>query len=373
MNKRIYLASPHMSEENYELAFIKEAFDTNWISPVGANLDGFEKDVCEFTGSPYAVALNSGASSLHFALKLAGVKQDDIVFCQTQTYVATANAILYEKATPVFIDSELDTWNMSPEYLKEAFKKYPNAKAVLVVHIYGMSAKMDEIVAICKEHGAALIEDAAESLGTFYKNRHTGTLGDYGILSFNGNKIITTSTGGMLLSKKQEDILTAKRWSLQAKEDARYFEHKEVGYTHRMSNILAGIGRGQMKVLKSRIEKKKYIFEYYKKGLSDIKEISFMPMSEDCDSNCWLTSIQIEKSKIKPLDIMMALEKENIESRLAWKPMHLQPLFRDNDFIGKDVSETLFKNGICLPSDTKLTDNDLDRIIGIIKELWKYE
>lgn len=368
--KKIYLASPHMSDEGFELEYIKEAFETNWISPVGANIDAFEKDICEFTKSPYAVALNSGASALHFALKLAGVREGDIVFCQSNTYVATANAILYVGAIPVFIDSELETWNLSPEYLEEAFSKYPNAKAVLVVHIYGMSAKMDEIKAICKKYGAKLIEDAAESLGTFYKGKHTGTIGDYGILSFNGNKIITTSTGGMLLTKNKDEMNIAKKWSLQSKEPSKFFEHHEVGYTYRMSNILAGIGRGQMKILKDRIQKKKYINNYYKEKLKDITEIEFMPTYQDCDSNFWLNAILVHGDKVSVIDIMNALEKENIESRLAWKPMHLQPLFNNNDYIGSKNAESIFKNGICLPSDTKLTDTDLDRIINIIKGLF---
>ena len=369
MKERIYLASPHMSDEGYEMEFIKEAFDTNWIAPFGANLDGFEKELCDYTGAENAVALNSGAAALHFALKLAGVKEGDIVFCQSLTYVATANAILYDKAIPVFIDSDYESWNISPEYLEEAFKKYPNVKAVMVVHIYGMSAKMDEIRALCNKYNVPLIEDAAESLGTTYKGKQTGTLSDYGVYSFNGNKIITTSTGGMLVSDNKEGLARAKRWSIQAKDEARYFQHSEVGYTYRMSNILAGIGRGQLKVLDQRVQKKKYIYNYYKNALKDIKDISFMPMNDWQDSNCWLTSIQL-KGNVKPLDIMLALEEDNIESRLAWKPMHLQPVFDGYDFVGSEVSETLFKNGICLPSDTKLTDEQLDRIINIVKGLW---
>src|SRR5690554_2176967 len=246
MKERMYLASPHMSDEGYELEFIKDAFIKNWIAPAGENITGFEEDVKKFTKSPYAVALNSGAASLHLALKLAGIKEGDIVLCQSNTYVATANAILYEKAIPVFVDSDVDTWNISPEYLEEALEKYPNAKAVMIVHIYGMTPKMDEIIEICNRYNVPLIEDAAESLGTFYKGKHTGTLGDYGALSFNGNKIITTSSGGMLLLKDEEEAKTAIKWSLQGKEEANHFHHKDVGYTYRLSNILAGIGRGQM-------------------------------------------------------------------------------------------------------------------------------
>lgn len=370
--QRIYLASPHMSEEGYELEFIKDAFDKNWISPAGENIINFEEDVKAYTKSPYAVALNSGAASLHSALRLAGVKEGDIVLCQSNTYVATANAILYEKAIPVFVDSDWDTWNISPEYLEEAIKKYPNAKAIMIVHIYGMTPKMDEILEIAKRYNVPVIEDAAESLGTFYKGKHTGTLGDYGVLSFNGNKIITTSSGGMLLTKNKEEAERALKWSAQAKDPANHFEHSEVGYTYRLSNILAGIGRGQMKVLDKRVDKKKYIFNFYKEALKDIEDITFMPTEHDfLECNYWLSAFVIdENSKVKNIDIFNELNKNNIESRIAWKPMHLQPLFKDNDFIGSNVSEDIFNRGLCLPSDTKLTDEDLNRIVSIIKNLW---
>lgn len=370
MNKRIYLASPHMSDEGYEQSFIKEAFDSNWIAPAGANIDNFEKELSDYVGIPYATALTSCTAALHAAVRLTGATTGDVVFCQTYTYVATANAILYEGATPVFIDSEPDTWNMCPKALEEAFKKYKNVKAVMVVHIYGMAAKMDELLEICNRYNVPLIEDAAESLGSLYKGKHTGTLGTYGCYSFNGNKIITTSLGGMFVSRNREEVERVRNWSAQAKVPAPYFQHEEVGYTTRMSNVLAGIGRGQLKVLEKRVEKKRYIYNYYKKGLSDIKEISFMPIHDDINrSNCWLTALQIE-GKVKPIDIKNALEENNIESRLAWKPMHLQPLFKDCDFVGTNVAETLYNKGICLPSDTKLTDDDLDRIIGIIRGLF---
>lgn len=373
MSKRIYLASPHMSDEGYELDFIKDAFEKNWIAPAGENIINFEEDVKSYTKSPYAVALNSGAASLQTALRLAGVKQDDIVLCQSNTYVATANAILYEKAIPVFVDSDWDTWNISPEYLEEALKKYPNAKAIMIVHIYGMTPKMDEILEIAKRYNVPVIEDAAESLGTFYKGKHTGTLGNYGVLSFNGNKIITTSSGGMLLTKNKEDAERALKWSAQAKDEANHFEHSELGYTYRLSNVLAGIGRGQMKVLDKRVEKKKYIFEYYKNALKDIKDITFMPTEHDfLECNYWLSAFLIDKnSKVKNIDIFNELNKNNVESRIAWKPMHLQPLFKDSDFIGSNVSEDIFDRGLCLPSDTKLIDEDLNRIVSIIKNLWK--
>ena len=365
MKERIYLASPHMSEEGYEMAYIQEAFDSNWIAPAGPHLKAFEDEMCEYTGAKHALALNSGAASLQFALKLSGVKEGDVVFCQSLTYVATANAILYEKAIPVFIDSDFESWNMSPEYLEEAFKKYPDVKAVMVVHIYGMAAKMDEIRAICKKYDTPLIEDAAESVGTYYKGQHTGTLSDYGVLSFNGNKIMTTSSGGMLLSEDKEGLERALKWSLQGKEDAPYFEHHEVGYTYRLSNVLAGIGRGQLKVMNRRKEKKRYIYDYYKKALGDILGVSFMPMNEWQESNCWLTCMQLEDETL-PMKIKDALEEENIESRLAWKPMHMQKVFEGSDFIGSNVSETLFKHGICLPSDTKLIASQLDTIINTV-------
>lgn len=370
MKKKIYLASPHMSDEGYEMKYIKEAFETNWIAPAGENIDMFEKELAEYVGMPYAAALNSCGAALHSSIKLAGVKPGDIVFCQTYTYVATANAILYEKAIPVFIDSEEDTWNMCPKALEKAFKKYPNVKAVVVVHIYGNSAKMDEIVELCKKYNVPLIEDAAESLGTIYQGKQTGTFGDYGCYSFNGNKVITTSTGGMFVSRKKEDVERVRKWSLQAKEEARYYHHEEVGYTYRLSNILAGIGRGQLKVVEDRVAKKRYIYNYYKEALKDIKDINFMPIDYKGRSNCWLSTILL-KGKVKPLDIMLALEKENIESRLAWKPMHMQPLFKDCDYVGGKVAQTLHETGICLPSDTKLTDKDLDRIIKVIRGLWK--
>jgi len=370
MSERIYLASPHMSDEGYELDYIKEAFESNWIAPAGPHLKAFEDEMCSYTGAKHAVALNSGAAALHFALKLVCVEPGDVVFCQTLTYVATANAILYEKATPVFIDSDEESWNLSPELLEEAFKKYPKVKAVMVVHIYGMAAKMDEIKAICKKYNTPLIEDAAESLGTYYKGKHTGTLSDYGILSFNGNKIITTSTGGMLLSEDKDGLERALKWSIQGKEDAPYFEHHEVGYTYRLSNILAGLGRGQLKILEQRRQKKKYIFNYYKEAFKEYQDISFMPMNDWQDSNCWLTCIQL-KDSLLPLKIKNVLEKENIESRLAWKPMHLQKVFEGCDFIGGKVSERLFRHGICLPSDTKLTDHQLDRIIDLVKNTIK--
>jgi dTDP-4-amino-4,6-dideoxygalactose transaminase len=258
---------------------------------------------------------------------------------------------------------------MSPKYLEEALIKYPHAKAVIVVHLYGLSADMDTIVELCKKFKVTLIEDAAESLGTTYKGQYTGTFGDYGILSFNGNKIITTSGGGMLLSINQERIEKVRFWSTQARDKARHYEHSELGYNYRMSNVAAGIGRGQLKILDQRVNKKQYIYDFYKKHLKDIQEITFMPINDWNQPNCWLSSITI-KGKVKPLDIMVALENENIESRPLWKPMHLQPYFKQYEYIGEKNSEYLFENGICLPSDTKMTDDQLNEIVEIIKGLF---
>ena len=374
----IYLASPHMSEEGYEQQYVKEAFDTNWIAPLGKNVNEFEKEIAAYVGAKDAAALSSGSAALHLALKAAGVKAGDIVFCQDLTFSATANPIAYEKAIPVFIDSDYETWNMSPEALERAFEKYPDVKAVMPVHLYGLPANMDRIMEICKKHGVPVIEDAAESLGTLYHGQYTGTFGDYGVFSFNGNKIITTSGGGMLVcnlpeEQAKERIAKVRFWATQAREKARHYEHKEIGYNYRMSNIVAGIGRGQMKVLDQRIEQKRHIFAYYQEHLGDLEGLSFMPLHENERANCWLSVIQLTPDcKVRPLDVMVALEQGDIESRPVWKPMHMQPVFADCDYIdnGK-VGESLFENGVCLPSDTKMTDEDLKRICTIIRGLWK--
>ena len=374
----IYLASPHMSEEGYEQQYVKEAFDTNWIAPLGKNVNEFEKELAAYVGAKDAAALSAGSAALHLALKAAGVKAGDIVFCQDLTFSATANPIAYEKAIPVFIDSDYETWNMSPEALERAFEKYPDVKAVMPVHLYGLPANMDRIMEICKKHGVPVIEDAAESLGTLYHGQYTGTFGDYGAFSFNGNKIITTSGGGMLVcnlpeEQAKERIAKVRFWATQAREKARHYEHKEIGYNYRMSNIVAGIGRGQMKVLNQRIEQKRHIFAYYQEHLGDLEGLSFMPMHENERANCWLSVIQLTPDcKVRPLDVMGALEQGDIESRPVWKPMHMQPVFADCDYIdnGK-VGESLFENGVCLPSDTKMTDEDLKRICTIIRGLWK--
>lgn len=369
MNKRIYLSSPHMSDEGYEQEYIKEAFDTNWIAPLGANVTGFEKELAETVKIKAAAALVSGTAAIHMALKAAGVGKGDLVFCQSLTFSASCNPIIYQDAIPVFIDSDDKTWNMDPSALEEAFIKYPDVKAVIVVHLYGLAADMDRIVDLCKKYNTVLIEDAAESLGTIYKGQHTGTIGDYGIFSFNGNKIITTSGGGMLVSNNEERIEKVQFWSTQARDKARHYQHSELGFNYRMSNIVAGIGRGQLKVLAKRVEKKRYIFNYYQNELSKIDDIIFMPINDWNEPNCWLSCITV-KGNIKPLDIMLALEEENIETRPIWKPMHLQPYYEKYDFIGNHISDNIFNNGLCLPSDTKMTDDDLNRVCEIIKRLW---
>lgn len=372
MNNKILLSSPHMSDEGYEQQYVKEAFDTNWIAPLGPNVTGFENEVAAKVGIGHAAALVSGTAAIQMALRAAGVKAGDIVLCQSLTFSATANPIIYENAIPVFIDSDYESWNMSPKYLEEALKKYPQAKAVIVVHLYGLSADMDKIVDLCKKHKVTLIEDAAESLGTTYKGKYTGTFGDYGIFSFNGNKIITTSGGGMLVSNNAERIQKVRFWSTQARDQARHYQHSELGFNYRMSNVVAGIGRGQLKVLDQRVEKKRQIYQYYKESFKDLRDIEFMPINEWNHSNCWLTSIVL-KGKKSPLDIILALENENIESRPLWKPMHLQPFFEKYDFVGNNISNDLFNRGLCLPSDTKMTTDEQKKVIKVIREVIEHE
>lgn len=375
MNKRIFLSSPHMSDEGYERKYVKEAFDTNWIAPLGENVNKFEQELADYVGIGHVAALSAGTASIHMALKALDIKKGDVVFCSDLTFSATANPIMYQNATPIFIDSESDTWNMDPRALEKAFKKYPHPKAVIIVHLYGTPAKIEEIKSICDKYEVPLVEDAAESLGATYKDKQTGTFGKYGIYSFNGNKIITTSGGGMLISDDEEKIAKVRFWATQAREKARHYEHKEIGYNYRMSNIVAGIGRGQLKILDLRIKQKKDIYSRYKEGLKEIIDIEFQPIPESTKPNHWLTAITVkEDSKIKPLDIMVALEKENIESRPVWKPMHMQPVFANYDFIkvGESaVSQDLFERGVCLPSDTKMTEEEQHKVIEIIKGLWK--
>lgn len=395
MKKQIFLSSPHMSDEGYEQKFIKEAFDTNWIAPLGNNVNQFEHEMAIKLDAKEAVALSSGTAALHLALKLINIKRGDIVFCPSLTFAASANPILYEGAIPVFIDSDIKTWNICPIALERAFKKYfelgKMPKALILVHLYGMMADLDEIISICNKYNCKIIEDAAEALGSKYKNKYAGTFGDYGIISFNGNKIITSSGGGMLLCNGQDALENAKKakfLATQSRENARWYQHKEIGYNYRMSNVLAGIGRGQLRVLDEHVNKKQYIYGYYKESFKNLKGLSLEPQYDWENSNCWLTVIQLEEnSGVQPIELILALEQENIESRFVWKPLHLQPLYNDSDFITNmsDVQKTtvrelesdnsiagnIFRKGVCLPSDTKMDDEDLDRVCKIVAGLWK--
>ena len=377
-NKKILLASPHMSDEGYEKQYIKEAFDTNWVAPLGENVNKLEEELSCYVGTKTGAALSSGTAAIHMAFKALCVNKEDIVFCSDLTFSATANPIIYQNAKPVFIDSEENTWNMDPKALEKAFEKYPNPKAVIVVHLYGTPAKIEEIRNICEKHNVPLVEDAAESLGSTVNEKQTGTFGKYGVFSFNGNKIITTSGGGMLVSKDEDKIKKVRFWSTQSREPERHYEHKEIGYNYRMSNICAGIGRGQLKVLDKRIKKKNEIYENYKEGFKEIPEIKMCPYLENTKPNHWLSVISIDKSSnVKPLKIMEELEKQNIETRPVWKPMHLQPVFKDYDFITlrnegeKSVSQEIYENGVCLPSDTKMTKEEQERVINAIKKCFK--
>ena len=355
-----------------EQEFIREAFDTNWVAPLGPNVNNFEKEIAAYTGAGHAAALSAGTAAIHLALRILGIGERDIVFAPSLTFSATCNPIVYEKATPVFIDSETDTWNMDPEALRRAFEKYPNPKAVIVVHLYGTPAKLQEIMEICREHQVPLIEDAAESLSSTYKGKHTGTFGKIGIYSFNGNKIITTSGGGMLVSEDEEITKKATFLATQARDAARYYQHSQIGYNYRMSNITAGIGRGQLLHLEEHKALKKAIYQQYKEAFADVEEIVMNPLNPDGDANCWLSCMTISgDSDVSPDQVMDALAEANIESRPIWKPMHLQPVFAECDFItareGRDVAGDIFARGLCLPSDIKNTKADMEEIIQIVR------
>ena len=374
MSSRIYLSSPHMCGKEQE--YIQEAFDTNWIAPLGANVTGFEEDVCNYTGAKAATALSSGTAAIHLGLKCLGVSKGDIVFCQSLTFSASCNPILYEGAIPVFIDSDYKTWNMDPLALKKAFEDAKlngqMPKAVVVVNLYGQSADYDTIREICNEYNVPILEDAAESLGAKYKGEYTGTFGDIAAFSFNGNKIITTSGGGMMVSNEKEYTDKALFWATQSRDKAPYYLHSEIGYNYRMSNIVAGIGRGQITALEERVKQKKHIYDTYKEAFKDIKEIEMMPVYEE--PNFWLSVITLSKdSKVSATDVIEALEEENIEARRLWNPMNLQPLFKNYKFFssheGESVGEDLFNRGVCLPSDTKMSDEDLERVIDIVKSV----
>ncbi|MFN9559183.1 MAG: DegT/DnrJ/EryC1/StrS family aminotransferase [Dolichospermum sp.] len=374
MNKPILLSTPHIGSQ--ELAFVKEAFDTNWIAPVGPHVDAFEQEFCQITGAGYAAAVSSGTAALHLALQLVGVGSGDEVFCSTLTFAATANPIIYLGAKPVFIDSDRISWNMNPELLQEAlqkrayFGKLP--KAVILVHLYGQSADIEPILQVCDQYNIPLIEDAAEALGATYKGLSPGTFGRIGIYSFNGNKIITTSGGGMLVSDDDKLVMKAKFLATQARDPAPHYQHSEIGYNYRLSNVLAGIGRGQLQVLNQRVAARRRNFEIYQSALGDLPGIEFMPEANFGHSTRWLTALTVatEAFGADREYIRLQLAKEQIEARPVWKPLHLQPVFSECECIGGEVGEDLFMRGLCLPSGSNLTDEDLERVISVIKAIY---
>ncbi len=371
MSKRIYLSPPHMGGE--ELTYIHQAFDTNWVSPAGPHIDTFEKELGAYNGIEYCAALSSGTAAIHLALVILGVKPGDEVICSSFTFSGSCNPIVYVGATPVFVDSELDTWNMDPVLLEEAIldriKKGKKPKAIILVHLYGMPAKLNELMAISKKYEIPVIEDAAEALGSNYLGQKAGTFGDIGIYSFNGNKIITTSGGGALVSKNEDWIKKARFLATQARDAAPHYQHSEIGYNYRLSNVSAGIGLGQLKVLDDRVRQRRANFEFYRDALGHLPGISFQPEMSGSFSNRWLTTILIDPSKnggITREGIRLALEKENIESRPLWKPMHLQPVFQQFPSFGGGVSEKLFEQGLCLPSGSGLKEEELKRVVSLI-------
>jgi dTDP-4-amino-4,6-dideoxygalactose transaminase len=377
--KKIWLSSPHLGGKEKE--FVDEAFRTNWIAPLGPNVDGFEEDLAAYLDDDvYVAALSSGTAAIHLALVLLGVQKDDEVLCQSMTFSASANPVVYQDATPVFIDSEEETWNMSPDFLLEAIKgrikKGKKPKAIIPVHLYGMPCKLNEILNIAAEYEIPVIEDAAEALGSSYFNKKAGTFGDIACLSFNGNKIITTSGGGALVSKNKKYADKARFLSTQARDPAPHYQHSEIGYNYRISNISAGIGRGQMFVLNERVSKRRKNFEYYKELLGNVPGISFQNEPEGFFSNRWLTTILADPRQtpngINSEAIRLALEEDNIESRPLWKPMHLQPVFKHAPFYGNGTSDKLFQKGLCLPSGSNLSEEELERVTSKLFALYKY-
>ncbi|MCH5166004.1 MAG: aminotransferase class I/II-fold pyridoxal phosphate-dependent enzyme [Clostridiales bacterium] len=372
MEKRIQLSTPTMHGE--EIEYVNEAFARNWIAPLGFNCDGFEKELSEYLSedgqSPHALALSSGTAALHLAVKLAGVKRGDIVLCSDMTFSATVNPVVYEGGVPVFVDSERETWNMDPRALEKAFELYPSAKVVMLVHLYGTPAKMDEIIDVCNRHNAVLIEDAAEALSATYKGKKAGLFGKYGALSFNGNKIITTSGGGMLLTRTAAERDKAFFWSTQSREKAPWYQHEEIGYNYRMSNVVAGIGRGQLKHLDEHRALKESIYFRYKNSLKDLP-VTMNPYLDCSKPNFWLSCMLIDKSsRVEFMNIYNKLNDANIESRPIWKPMHMQPVFKNNDCIKVEksfVDEDIFSRGLCLPSDIKMTEEEQSYAIQVVK------
>ena len=389
--KKLWLATPTMHEES--LQYATEAFRTNWMSTVGENIDCIEQQICQKVGCKYAVALSSGTAAVHLAVKLAGVKAGDSVFCSDMTFAATVNPIVYEKANPIFIDTEYDTWNMDPAALEKAFQMHPDTKVIVLANLYGTPAKFDEIDCIAKKHGAVMVEDAAESLGAAYKGRQTGIFGNFSAISFNGNKIITGSSGGMLLTDDASAAEKARKWSTQSRENAPWYQHEEVGYNYRMSNVIAGVVRGQIPYLEEHVAAKKAIYERYREGFRDLPVTMNPYLSEIMEPNFWLSCMLIdeeamcrqvrddfkasyvpEKGKTCPTEILEVLAEHNAEGRPLWKPLHLQPLFRKNPFItaaGQDVGADIFCRGLCLPSDIKMTPGEQERVIEIVRSCFQ--
>ncbi|WP_035139417.1 DegT/DnrJ/EryC1/StrS family aminotransferase [Fischerella sp. PCC 9605] len=375
MEKRILLSTPHMGEQ--ELEFVKEAFDTNWIAPVGPHIEAFEQEFCQVTGAGYAAAVSSGTAAIHLALQLIGVEPGDEVLCSTLTFVATANPIIYLGAKPVFIDSDRTSWNMNPDLLQEMLEyrahigKLP--KAVLLVHLYGQSADIDPILKACNQYDIPLIEDAAEALGATYKGRSPGTFGRIGIYSFNGNKIITTSGGGMLVSDNADLVAKARFLATQARDPAPHYQHSEIGYNYRLSNVLAGIGRGQLRVLSERVAARRRNFEVYQQALGNLPGLEFMPEASFGRATRWLTCLTIDPQTFgaNREQVRLALAEQQIEARPVWKPLHLQPVFAECEYFGGTVAEDLFARGLCLPSGSNLTNEDLQRVISAIAAVHK--
>jgi dTDP-4-amino-4,6-dideoxygalactose transaminase len=379
MKNKIWLSSPHIG--NNELQYVNEAFETNWIAPLGPHVNGFEQGLQVETKTKHAAALSSGTSAIHLALILLGVKAGDTVFCQSITFSASANPIAYQGAIPVFIDSEIDTWNMDPALLKAALEEAKQngklPKAIIPVHLYGMPAKMDEIISIANEYGVPVIEDAAEALGSSIDNKSCGSFGEFGVLSFNGNKIITTSGGGALLSENADMIQNARFLATQARDAAPHYQHSHIGYNYRMSNVLAGIGRGQLEVLKDRVAARRNNFERYKQYFSKHNNtgfnIQFQEEPTGYYSNRWLTCILIDPAINKGLtreEIRLAMDEENIETRPLWKPMHQQPVFATSKNYLNGVSDKLFENGLCLPSGSNLTEEEFERIFECLDKIF---
>lgn len=375
--KRIYLSPPHMS--GYEEKYIAEAFATNWIAPLGPNVDAFEKEVASYVGANGALALSSGSAAIHLALKLVGISPGDRVICSSLTFAASANPIIYEGGEPVFIDSEPQSWNMSPQALERALdtlkKEGKLPKAAIIVDLYGQSADMDPLMELLNHYDIPVIEDAAEALGATYKGKHCGTLGKFGVYSFNGNKIITTSGGGMLISEDLEALAKARFWATQARDQARHYQHSEIGYNYRLSNILAGVGRGQIRVIEDRVAARRAIFDRYVEALAHIPGLEFMPEADFGRSNRWLTTLTIdeEQTGVTVNDLLNTFEDHNIEGRPVWKPLHLQPVFKDCLYFtheeNRSVSDELFAQGVCLPSGSSLTEEEQDKVIEVMRSI----